>query len=578
MLVDRYGHPLNPVAKPLQAKRASRGTLRARYDAAQDTDENRKHWAWADNYSASAANSIEVRRKLRSRSRYECIEANSFAKGMALTLANDTISTGPSLQCTGDRFIGAFIEREWRRWCRAVGLANKLRTARLTKVVDGETFILRTTNRRLRTPVQLDIKLVEADQISTPGFVDGLPNKIDGIVFDKWGQPETYHMLKGHPGDIWAFGAWEKEDIDVRDMVHLFRVDRPGQVRGVPEFTPALPLFAYLRRMTLAVIAASETAANHAAVLETMADAFDDEDGADDVGPFEGVEIDRNMMTSLPRGWKMNQFKPEQPTTTYEMFRNAILNEIARCVHMPRNKALADSSSYNYSSGRLDHQTYYEAIGVERSQWEMECLDRIFEWWLDEALMLSNYLPVGGLAGPYLEQAVEHEWRWNPPRHVDPGKEINAAIDAIDAGLLTEEQYLLEQNIDPEKHYEQLERQVRRKQRLAKMAGGIDPGEESTPGANAGITTGINPDQKATSQKPNEAVEPAKPAPSGEFAGRSRLEVKRDMAAMEDAFTKLTSGEWSESRARLHLGMVGILPDTIDALIEEAAAAMEEVS
>lgn len=569
MLVDQYGNPITKTP----SKRAKRGSLRARYDAAQDTDENRKHWAWADNYSASAANSIEVRRKLRSRSRYECIEANSFAKGMALTLANDTISTGPSLQCTGDRYIGAFIEREWRRWARAVGLANKLRTARLTKVVDGEAFLLRTTNRRLRTPVQLDIKLVEADQISTPGFVDGLPNQIDGIVFDKWGQPDTYHMLKGHPGDIWAFGAWEKEDIDVRDMIHLFRVDRPGQVRGIPEFTPALPLFAFLRRMTLAVIAASETAASHAAVLETMADAFDDEDGADDVSPFEGVEIDRNMMTSLPRGWKMNQFKPEQPTTTYEMFRNAILNEIARCVHMPRNKALADSSSYNYSSGRLDHQTYYESIGVEQSQWEMECLDRIFEWWLDEALMLSNYIPVGGLAGPYLEQAVEHEWRWNPPKHVDPGKEINAAIDAIDAGLLTEEQYLLEQNIDPEKHYEQLERQVIRKQKLARL-GGVAPLDSSSP-----LPLGEGPGVRAEGQATTDVqATPRKAAPSGEFAGRSRLEVKRDMAAMDDAFTKLTSGEWSEQRVRLHLGMVGIQPDTIDQLIEEAAGAIDEVA
>lgn len=546
--------------------------MHARYDAAQDTVENRKHWAWADNYSASAANSIEVRRKLRSRSRYECIEANSFAKGMALTLANDTISTGPSLQCMGDRTVGQFIEREWRTWARAVGLANKLRTARLTKVVDGETFILKTTNRRLRTPVQLDIKLVEADQISTPGFVDGLPNKIDGIVFDKWGQPETYHMLKGHPGDVWAFGAYDKEDIDVADMVHLFRVDRPGQVRGVPEFTPALPLFAFLRRMTLAVIAASETAANHAAVLETVADAFDDE-GADDVDPFEGVEIDRNMMVSLPRGWKMNQFKPEQPTTTYEMFRNAILNEIARCVHMPKNKALADSSAYNYSSGRLDHQTYYEAIGVERSQWETECLDRIFEWWLDEAFMLSNYIPVGGLAGPYLERAVTHEWRWNPPRHVDPGKEVNAAIDAIEAGLLTEEQYLLEQNIDPETHYEQIERQVLRKQKLAMLTGGIVSGAESTSGSETGISAGINPGQESSSAEPTTPT----PAPTGEFSGKSRLQVKRDLAAMDDAFVKLASGEWSERRARLHLSMVGILPETIDALVEEAAEASEEV-
>jgi hypothetical protein len=54
------------------------------------------------------------------------------------------------------------------------------------------------------------------------------------------------------------------------------------------------------------------------------------------------------------------------PTTNYEMFRNAILNEIARCVHMPSNKALADSSRYNYSSGRLDHQTYSDRGCGER--------------------------------------------------------------------------------------------------------------------------------------------------------------------------------------------------------------------
>ncbi len=72
-------------------------------------------------------------------------------------------------------------------------------------------------------------------------------------------------------------------------------------------------------------------------------------------------------MVTVPSGWKMNQFKPEQPTTTYEMFRNAILNEIARCVHMPANKARCDSSGYNFASGKLDHGTYYGAIDVERT-------------------------------------------------------------------------------------------------------------------------------------------------------------------------------------------------------------------
>ncbi len=51
--------------------------LRARYDAAVTTDDNRRHWANADGLSAHAANSAEVRRILRNRARYEAAN-NSY--------------------------------------------------------------------------------------------------------------------------------------------------------------------------------------------------------------------------------------------------------------------------------------------------------------------------------------------------------------------------------------------------------------------------------------------------------------------------------------------------------------------
>lgn len=581
MLVDQFGRPLTASQPTRRTGHQSR--LNAKYDAAQDTEENRRHWAWADHDSAAAANSIEVRRKLRSRARYECHQANSFAKGICLTLANDTISTGPCLQLnTGDENLDRFIEREWRAWSRSVNLAAKLRTARLSKVVDGEVFLLKSNNRRLRTPVQLDIRLIEADQISTPGFMDGIDGQVDGIEFDKYGYPIQYHMLKSHPGDIWNLRAWDKDDITPDDMIHMFRVERPGQVRGIPEITPALPLFAFLRRWTLATIAASETAANLAGVMETMATNFDDEIGPEDLGddPLT-LPIMRNMMMSLPRGWKLNQFKPEQPTTNYEVFRNAILNEIARCVHMPANKARADSSAYNYSSGRLDHQTYYEAIDVERSQWEIECMDRIFEWWLDEALMLSSYVPIA--PGSMLEVPIQRHWRWNPPKHVDPSKEAAAATIMIEAGLKTEEQYLLEQNIDPEEHYAQLLRQARRRQQLAALGGPMGnmmPG--TAPGsAPAGVTT---PRAAATPSSSSDnagdgadqAVDAELTQPTGEFRDMSRRQMHNATRAIDDAIEHFSAGEWTRTRTGLFLSSLGLKQATIDALLDEIADDLED--
>jgi len=95
-----------------------------------------------------------------------------------------------------------------------------------------------------------------------------------------------------------------------------------------------LPLFAQLRRYTLAVLAAAETAADFAAVLYTDAPANGE---ADPVEPMDLVELERRMATVLPCGWKLGQVQAQQPSTTYAEFKKEILNEIARCLNMPFN-------------------------------------------------------------------------------------------------------------------------------------------------------------------------------------------------------------------------------------------------
>jgi capsid protein len=96
-------------------------------------------------------------------------------------------------------------------------------------------------------------------------------------------------------------------------MIHWFRADRPGQHRGVPEITPALPLFAQLRRYTLAVLGAAETAADFAAVIYTDAPANGE---ATPVEPLDVIELEKRMATTLPDGWKLGQIKAEQPAST----------------------------------------------------------------------------------------------------------------------------------------------------------------------------------------------------------------------------------------------------------------------
>jgi capsid protein len=71
--------------------------VQAKYDAAQTTTDNYKHWQHADGLSAPATMTPAVRRVLRNRSRYETAN-NSYAAGIVDTLAEYLIGTGPRLQ------------------------------------------------------------------------------------------------------------------------------------------------------------------------------------------------------------------------------------------------------------------------------------------------------------------------------------------------------------------------------------------------------------------------------------------------------------------------------------------------
>jgi len=353
--------------------------VRGRFDSAATTEDNRRHWANADALSADAAANSEVRRTLRSRARYE-VANNSYARGIVLTLANDTIGTGPRLQMLleADAF-NREIERAFDLWATEISLAEKLRTMRMARCQDGEAFAILVSNPGLVHAVKLDLRLVEADQVTSPTYALPDDSEVDGIRLDEYGNPSAYTVLRDHPGDTtWRFFN-DFVMVPASHMIHLFRQERPGQHRGIPEITPALPLFAQLRRFTLAVLAAAEAAADFAGILYTDAPANGE---AESVEPMDLIELERNMLLTMPGGWKMSQIEPMQPATTYAEFKKEILNEIARCLNMPFNVATGNSSGYNYASGRLDHQTYFKSIRVDQAFIADKVLDRILAAWL----------------------------------------------------------------------------------------------------------------------------------------------------------------------------------------------------
>ena len=406
--------------------------LKATFDLAQTTPDNKKHWASVDGLSSRAALSPAVRRVVRLRSRYEA-ENNSWYSGIIRTAVNHIVGgPGPRLQiATGNPEADRRIELAWVQWCRSVDFQDTLRIAVETYWRDGEVFLLRRESPR-RMPVSLDVALIESDQVSAPWSSPaiGNPYEDDGIRFDPVINELEFYVYDNHPGGntyhaLGLSGNW----YPARTVVaHLFRAERPGQIRGIPRATPALQTLPIMRRQELVTLYSAETAANFAMYLKSNSPALDP---ASSPADFAEIELTRNMLTTLPAGWEIGQVEPKQPGPLYEMFQRQALMSFCRCTNMPYTLAAGTGKDANFSSFKGDMRNVWEPeVRVEQNRIENTVLEPVLMWFLESAI----YAP-GLLDGAPPLQQIEHRWHWPPLPELDPTEAANAAQARMLIGL-----------------------------------------------------------------------------------------------------------------------------------------------
>jgi capsid protein len=284
------------------------------------------------------------------------------------------------------------------------------------------------------------VALFEAEQCSTPFVPLNERGYIDGIKFDEFGNPLWYDFLRDHPGSTSLQEiTTEAEQVPADRVLHWFKVRRPGQHRGVPETSSTLNLGAAFRRLREATLSTAEKSAAWTLFLKT---AFPPEVVAT-IAPLELLEINRGMMTTLPAGIEPTQLQAEQPGPNYTEFHRSLLNEQARPKNMPFNKAACDSASYNYASGRLDHQTYYAALDVDRADCNDMVLEPLFSAWFEMAALKFRWF-----SGRYEPGLAPHVWDWPKHRVADVEAEANANRTKLESGQIFLPQLYAESGVD----------------------------------------------------------------------------------------------------------------------------------
>lgn len=453
-ILDRLRYLLTGRAAPM-GDATPVGAMRSRIDSAQTTRENAKHWAQADAFSADAAYDPHTRFTLRNRCRYEAIN-NGYAKASVNSAADDTIGTGPRLQLTipGDtegRWART-IEANHRRWSDETKYAMRLHTSEKSRVRDGGCFGIFDTNDRLQGPVKFDVRWVEDDMCAS-GFAQnpGDPYRVDGIKFDRFGNPIEYTFYVNHPGNLILIGINPLATyvVPAERVVQWYDIDRHGQHRGIPSMSAALPIYSQLRRWTLSCLTAAEFASMLAGIMSTKA--APGEEQAMKVDQWELFELVRGALLTLPEGWSATQFRSENPPASYSEFKKELLNEAGRATGQPLNVITGNSSGYNFSSARCDLEPYHRSIRIRRNHLRLAVLDPIFRAWYVEAVLVGD-VPADA---PPIETWA---WAWNFDGlgSLDQNKDALADDTRIKNGTSTYAEILAEYGQDWQAVFEQL--------------------------------------------------------------------------------------------------------------------------
>jgi lambda family phage portal protein len=438
---------------------------------------------------------------LRDRSR-ALVRDNPYATKAIGVIAHNLVGGGirPQIRVgDGNRVLESRFERVVRLWmnttaCDADGRLNfyGLQNLAARTIAESGEVLIRRRRRFSSDPLEIPLQL----QVLEPDFLDtgkdGAAENggviVQGVQFDQIGRRTGYWVFSQHPGDATYRRAFESKFVPASEMLHVYRIDRPGQVRGVPWAAPIIVRLKDFADYEDAQLVRQKIAACYVAFV-TQADPTESAASSDSEAPLEKFEP--GVIDYLPPGKDVKFATPPSVDGLGEYARVSLIG-VAAGFGIPYEALTGDLSNVNYSSGRMGWLEYHRAN--TSWQWNMfipQFCDGVVPWIRQSMLIDAN----------------DVRFEWTPPRRemIDPGKETEATKAAIRAGTLTLSEAIRREGDDPEEHFAEYAADMERLDKLG-ITLDSDPRKTTTGGK---LVTEAAPDRAPETAPQQAMVAPA---------------------------------------------------------------------
>jgi|SaaInlV_100m_DNA_3_1039692.scaffolds.fasta_scaffold00069_51 lambda family phage portal protein len=358
-----------------------------------------------------------------------------------------------------DQRTNRIIESAWMQWgrprqCSADGRLSWHDIQRLvvrSVARDGEVLI------RLINSDGLKLMVYEADYLDHALNRDRTETEnriVQGIEVDRQAKPVAYHLSKSHPGDhpggIFQNPRVEYDRVPADEIIHIFRTDRAGQMRGASWLAPAMIHLLMLNRYERAEMIAAEFSAKKIGYYKTPTGDWLEDDKNDYGLPN---DIGGLGMTELPVGVEMGMIDPQHPVSAFADYVSAVLKGIATGLGVSYHALSGDLTQVNFSSIRSGTIEERDRWRQQQSFFVEHLHRRVFEAWLSANITNLGY------AATDFKRLTNVNWQPRGWTWVDPVKDMQAHQLAYQMGITSLTDIAATQGRDLEDVYDQLQKE-----------------------------------------------------------------------------------------------------------------------
>ena len=381
-----------------------------------------------------------------------------------------------------DKKLNQKMEDAFNWWADEADIAGKqhfyemMSLAKRQDLECGEFLILPRVSRKRNRFIPFALQMIEPDWLTDINTeMVSKENELDqGVEFN----PVTGEVKYYHFADPERFGKTTR--VKASACIHKFKYYRPGQLRGISPFSPAVLVTHDLHDYMEAEIDAAKLAAKYLAFVSKPTPMSGDI-LVDGTGDDEGKKIDEMenaIVEYLQAGEEIKIAEHNRPGSSFSPTVKMLLCMVAATVGVPYELISMEYQGMNYSTSRTVRNDFAHFLRPVASRhvrhFGMPIMKSVLDWSVAKSKL--------ALPGYYANPRPFLKSEWQPPgmESLDPLRETKGLVEQVNANLRSPQEIARSRG----KNLEDIYKEIAEAQEMEKSLGIEAPEPVSTSMAN----------------------------------------------------------------------------------------------